>query len=444
MNEMASIGAHGIERNSTYIHELNNNACVESLLKNESDFIQSFIPYGRQDFDRIYPVFLWREIKMSIHSAYNRTSSDSKHYANIGKSALTGLGWGVVSTTIALLLFSYLLVNGAVFVKLVRMRRRTLRFRQYRWRFGFGVFSLFMRQGSLNCSNRINLSLVSLLISLISFYVLVSISNVLTTELVVIDQPHLISDYDKITQNPVMKVATAEAFSTDDLMMSSGPESRNGRFWQAVENRTFPLIMESTSLDDLLTILDDAIQHRVIALLPKMFDNGIHKTICKLYPLAEEKLKGAMAFHYFTQDPETEGIPMSMVITQSFRKTETGKKFIVNWRRAAESGLADKIVSFIDIAAIVPANLPQGDYYRTCMYGGRIIMPDVPNTQSVKPENMVSIFVSFVGSCCFIFLILILERFSFRFRRRDIPDRNSEWRVIRPPFIDYRKNPREV
>src|SRR5438128_871307 len=60
-NELGSFGAIGIGGNFSYIGKGTSQDCMESLFRNESDALQSSVFYGRQDFDRIFPVILWRE-----------------------------------------------------------------------------------------------------------------------------------------------------------------------------------------------------------------------------------------------------------------------------------------------------------------------------------------------------------------------------------------------
>src|SRR5207253_1784549 len=63
-----------VETNSTQ-------QCVQSMIRNESDFLLSSIPYMGLDFDHIYPMSLPNDIKMAILSVYNMTSPDSKHFS---------------------------------------------------------------------------------------------------------------------------------------------------------------------------------------------------------------------------------------------------------------------------------------------------------------------------------------------------------------------------
>src|SRR5207253_1170764 len=118
-------------------------------------------------------------------SAYNMSSPDAKHFSDIVLSLVTGLTPGVVTISIGFLISCYILFNLATWIVVLRTRRtRTVRNRfRFKFNYGFETFAHFVHQESIDFDDFLR-RLVSLLLSLTSFFILYSLGATITTDLV--------------------------------------------------------------------------------------------------------------------------------------------------------------------------------------------------------------------------------------------------------------------
>lgn len=384
MNEAIFMAAKGHEVDFTdkgNIHD-----CIVSLIKNESDFIFSAVPFGGQDFKYIFPFILSNEVKYTIFSCYNMTSSNSRRFADILKSAVTGLSVEVIVSVIGLLI---------VFATLIRMSTLTkLRTRHNRCKLKmiFQVYSHFIKQSPLKFDD-VTRRLLSYFLSVMSFFVLLATGCVLSTQLVIIDQPTVVTTYNQVINNTSIKVVIPDVIKAEDFGGLNTNKSQNGYFFYKVKDRIVKV--SGTGMDPFNKVLDnfdEIIQGRMVVIIPNVADPLMRRTLCLSGPFFTTKMKGFLTFPYYASDPQAEPVPLSFVITQSFRQTPSGHKLVTNVKRAIQAGIWDYPFKRIEPATVMPAEVVgKGDYYQKCM-SAMVVMPDVQNTQQVKRENLSGLF----------------------------------------------------
>jgi hypothetical protein len=387
--------------NTTLVEESSTEKCIQSMIRNKSDFLFSTTAYLGQDFNFIYPASLYEDLKVTIFSSYNMTSPDSKRFSDIAISLLTGISPGVMAISFAYIVACYMLFN---------LTSRHIFESRDRWEFGFETFAHFIQQESIEFDDFLR-RLVCLMLSLTSFFVLISFGAIITTDLVVLEKPNLISSYDDVSKDPSIVPISLGALDIGKLLTSSGPHSRNDQFWQSIKGRHSLL---STSDKN---VLDEVVKHgyatlhrKRVVLVPNELEAATLKSLCMTMPLLDSIMKGWAAYPYFSRDSEAESILMAFFMTQSIRPTNVGRRLQKNVRRAMDFGLFQHMFHFMDVSGVIPITSKRGDYER-CMHE-KLIMPDVPTTMSVKFENLNTVVYVYLLIVVVIFIIGIGERIS--------------------------------
>lgn len=382
--------------------------CIEGMMKNQSDVLLSSAPYGEQDFDTIYPFDVPKEMKFTIFSAYNATSVDTIKFTDICITAFQKMSYDVVATLIFLLFTFYILLNLSSWIKSVakfgyRQCSRCRRRRRFRLRYGFEICAHFIKYGSLEFSDGPR-RLISFILVMTSFFTLTLIACFLSTQLVSVEEPTLITTYDDVISRPYLQIGCRQLIKV--TLESAGPNSRNAKFLKSVQNRLF--IDDGNPKTAVQQILD-MFAGKLVIVFYNMADEGVRKVKCMLHPLVGEKMKEFTAYPYYSHDPNAEFIQMANIMTQSFRHSFAGQAVIRNWRRATEGGVLDPGARH-RMEYKIPKNeiLEKGAYYHKCM-SARVVKPEIPDIQVVKMINLKSLYKILALSTFCTFEILIIE-----------------------------------
>lgn len=399
------------------IHE-----CLVSMTKNESDFVLSPVPFGGQDFQHIFPITLHKEGKLTLFSAYNMTSSDSKKYADIFNSAFTGLSLEVLMTTLTIIAISLILLNISTRIKTTRITRVRIR---PRTKFLSDIYAHFFRQAFLEFDDSTR-RIITISLSLLSLFILLACGCVLSTELVIVDTPKLIETYDDVVNNPHINVSIPDVLKSNDF---GGPdrwngETRNGYFLSRVDSRIVRVsLVGQEGMKQMVKNVDEILQGRMVFVVVNLGDEKMKKSWC-LNVMLGPKMKGFTSFPYYSHDPFAEVIPMTFAISQWFRRTSLGRKFIRNIKHIVETGIYDRPFEASDPEKFMPI-IEKGNYYHKCM-SAKVVMPDVDNTQEVRLQNLGSLFKMIALIIIFTCDVLLLEVVLRRLWERRTPF-SSKW-----------------
>lgn len=369
--------------NVSFVQRESTRECVQSLIRNESDILMSTVTYDGQNFEDVYPLPHLREVKITIFSAYNMTPPDLKHYADIALSAVDGISYGVMTLSLLLIIIAFGLLNFATCIRNKRKRQK------FRLRYAFECFAHFVHQDSIDFGDD-KRRFISVLISTAAFFILLAVSCVLSTELVVIDKPELISCYDDIMKNPLMNVAFPDALDMVEMLKEKGPNTHNWNFWEATKNRMLPVSGVGVNpIDVFMKHMDEIFHGQMIGIVPNLNNLLLKKLACIMGPLVKEKYSGSFTpFPFYAVDRYSEGILMTSVMNQHFRKTANGEKFIKNIEKAVEAGIINQAIKTFDPSSYFPPTIDIS-YYEKCLHS-IVVMPDIPNSYSVKVDNLVT------------------------------------------------------
>jgi hypothetical protein len=226
-------------------------------------------------------------------------------------------------------------------------------------------------------------------------------------------------------------VISLDFLSVGKLLQSSGPGSRNDIFWRSVKGRHYQMPASNMDMNMVAEALFDPKQldffsQKRIFLSFSMLQ-GAYKALCMLRPVITSRIEGWTPFPHYSYDPEAEPILMSFIVTQSLRHSTLGKSFLQQNRRQTEAGLFLHAFDMFDGSRALPLS-EKGDYYYKCIHE-KVVMPDVPATMSVKPQNLKTVVYLYMFATAVILMFGVLERIH-----------NSKGRVIDSLRVFERKS----
>lgn len=385
-NEQFSFTNRGM--NVTFIERDSTSDCVQALMRNESDTVYSIVPYVGQDYDKVFPIGIWDDVKITIMSAYNRTSLDHVHFADILESVFKGVSLGVIVNCVVFSILTSLLLNAATWIRKMKKNERQAPSLQC----GFEVLAHFFQQKSIGFSDSIR-RFLCVMLSLLSFFVLLGTACIMSTELVVVEKPNVIASYKDIINEPSIKIVFGTTLSVEDMARDSGPNSANGKFWSKAKHRVHGLSgAGNDSVNVFMANMDNMFKRKDIVLSPSVFDFYSKKASCILWSTqrtfmiedGQERLK----FPYLSHDPEGEAVLMAKIMTRSFRNTRNGRLMTRNLIRSHEVGILHQMFKSLDPRNhFVPMDISK-DYLEKCLTE-KVVMPDVPLNPPIKIRNLV-------------------------------------------------------
>ena len=232
--------------NYTAIRLDSNKDCLDSIALNESDYMP--VPIGLpvpQDFEKVNPFTILLETKMSMVQAYNRTDH-SNMKTDIFTTSITGLNWKVW-------LYLFILLVGLVFLLKIRQRFLKRNFlRRHRLDFRrkksincrdeetsdacFHVISAFCQQACKEYQDSF-LNTITSWVYFLSFFLITGyFCNVMSTDMIVVNKPDVIENYDDVFKKG--KVIPTFARQTSDFkhFEEAVNGSREHQFWKQLNN----------------------------------------------------------------------------------------------------------------------------------------------------------------------------------------------------------------
>lgn len=382
--------------------------CYDSLKHNQSDFLLQFADYQDVPFDQIYPIYVVKDMKIAFASLYNMTSPDSMKYADIMMSAFNALDKYTYFLVTVSLIVQCLLLNATNWMRRSLQRRKG----PLRFRYSFAIVSHFLQKVFFefnSAARRITSSNVTIL----SFFIFFFISSFVATDLIVFDDPKLISTFDDIINNKDITVMYTTALNTGDMIKDASNNTKIAKLRQAIKDRTYVMSGFSMTMEQALLLEQPAMSGKRVVVWPDISMSISTDILCYLMSAIKElKMKGFEAYPYPKTDPDSEGVQWASVMTQIVRQTRKGHILEKTVKRFNEGGIPQYLMNNIDFKGMIPVQ-PNFDYYRKCI-SHRIVRPDVPVTQVVAPVNLASLFKGFAIAIVLASLVVLFEQGYFR------------------------------
>lgn len=413
-NEVLEVYSNGVHNVSVVLQD-NNEACLLSMAKNQSDF---FISHGvsymeaSMDFEHIYPCQLSDDTNILLISSYNMSSPMAAHYSDIFVSGVKEQDRLSVGMNALLIVMIGLMMRIARYVKNRKSARRIAPS-------PFEIFTHFVRQKVIEFDD-FGRRFLAFLLTLVSFFAILFYTVLLSTEFVVIDKPVTIDNYNDIISRPSLKLLTADMANVLGGIANSRHGTKNRIFYDSVKDRTQRVSFTDSPEGLLEKYGAPILQGRIAMIGPSLLEHITRKQACLIWMAG---FAGQMhefptkAYPYLAVDGQLESISTTYVMSQVFRQTVLGKRVEKNFRRATEAG----IPLFVTKAFVHPEETWEKmtqqsamtiPYFHNCITK-KIVMPDLPSFFPLDMKN-----IRILCNLCVLLVMIAVGQFVSEIVRR--------------------------
>ena len=243
--------------------------CYASVHKNESDIALTPVEYPIKDYNKVNPVQVIYEGPLSILSVYKVDDKEPIEYADLLVNSLKSFDMAIWSVFIfTFFVFAGLLVPW-------KLLKRTKGYSC-----PFETFCHMIGQESTNFEDRSG-RLISFTMTVGCFFILEFYSNLMSTDLVVVNKPHVMNNYRDIIDAEDMTVAffalTYDAIEFEETEKGTIQEE----FWKKFKN-TFVILDYGKDMDSSVTFTKKILEGKLVLLLNSLYSTPCAMMNCKV------------------------------------------------------------------------------------------------------------------------------------------------------------------
>ena len=272
--------------------------CEGSIARNETDGAVAIIDFPvNEDYEKVNPVFTLFEEPLVILQAYNRTDHRQK-FADIVQLSLASFSFSLWLAILFLLLVIGIIMK--ISQKAVKPKQPKLTAFEMRrdWYMGrkrkvvqesfhpfFETFSCFMQKRERDFEDFPR----RLLIFLVSLASLIIVSgyfcNLMSTEMVVVEKPVVITSYQGILDRPHVTAIFVQQLTDYEHFRDAPKGSKEYDFWKIMtteRSTQSDILVDPQGFEAIIPkVMDGAYGLRVL-IISKLFEEAVKATVCRL------------------------------------------------------------------------------------------------------------------------------------------------------------------
>ena len=307
--------------------------CYGSVHNNESDIALMPVEYPIKDYDKVDPVQVIYEGPLNIVSLYKVDDKESIEYADLLVNSLKSFDmtiWSVIILTF--FVFTGLLVLWDSYTPPPRGYPCL-----------FETFCHMIGQESTNFEDRSG-RLISFTMTVGFFFILAFYLNLMSTELVVVNKPHVMNNYRDIIDAKNMTVAFF-ALTYDAIEFV---EARKGtiqeKFWKKFKD-THVIAEFNKDLNSVVKIMNKTFEGRLVLLLNSLYSTPCTMINCKTKVIAQSDIPRLVKrYSWLSSDPEGMQHTTGFITRQGI-KDDLIMKGVRVLGRIFEAGIPPKVIS---------------------------------------------------------------------------------------------------
>ena len=412
--------------------------CEGSIARNETDVAVAIIDFPvNEDYEKVNPVFTLFEEPLVILQAYNRTDHRQK-FADIVQLSLASFSFSLWLAILFLLLVIGIIMK--ISQKAVKPKQPKLTAFEMRrdWYMGrkrkvvqesfhpfFETFSCFMQKRERDFEDFPR----RLLIFLVSLASLIIVSgyfcNLMSTEMVVVEKPVVITSYQGIIDRPYVTATFVQQLTDYEHFRDAPKGSKEYDLWRIMTTQ------RSTQSDILInpqgfeTVIPKVMEGSAglrILIISKLFEEAVRTTVCRLKYTVGVMPQGLT---YSAIDPGSPSFAKGIIMRQA--KIPILMTAAKRGRRLFEGGLTLKVKKDIGKGflseKLVDGNNPEDMRY--CMSPTLVV-----GKPGYRPADLANYkFLGLLAAVLLLiaFVVLIIENICYYFRTRTRRARPLFW-----------------
>ena len=370
--------------------------CFASVHNNESDIAYTFVEYPIKDYNKVDPVQVFYEGPLSILSIYKVDDKESIEYTDLLVNSLKSFDmtiWSVIILTFVVFAGLLFLWNPLECTK----GHSCL----------FETFCHMIGQESTNFEDRSG-RLISLTMTVSFFFILAFYLNLMSTELVVVNKPHVINNYRDIINAEDMTVAFS-ALTYDVVEFEEAEEGTiQEKLWKKFKDTH--VVLDFSKDVDIIEIFKQAVEGRLVWLLNSLYSTSCVFLCCKNKVIAQSDTPSFVKrYGWLSSDPESMKHTTGFITKQGI-KDDLIMKGVRVLGRIFEAGIAPRVISdTFESMDFGPLMEGAADYSEIMKCMSKQVNYNHPEVERVSFKNFK--YLNVVCGLLFVtaFLVLVVE-----------------------------------
>ena len=371
--------------------------CYGSVYNNESDIALMPVEYPIKDYSKVHPVQVIYEGSLKILSLYNVKDKESIEYADLLVNSLKSFDmtiWPVITLT-------FFAFAGLLFVW--DSFKRTEDYSCL-----FETFCHMIGQESTDFEDRPG-RLISFTMTVGFFFIVAFYLNLMSTELVVVNKPHVFSNYRDIIDAEDMTVAfIAITYDTIEFVDAQKGTIQE-EFWKKFKD-THIIIDISKDIDSFVEIGKKTFEGRLVVLLNSLYSTSLTFLSCKNKVIMQSDSPSFVkSYAWVSSDPEGMQHTTGFITRQGI-KDNLIMKGVKVFARIFEAGIALKVISdSFENMDLGPMMEIAADYSEIMKCMSKQVNYNHPEVERVSFKNFVYLNVVCSALLLTAFLVLVSE-----------------------------------
>ena len=391
--------------------------CLGSLDRNESDLALVVADYPTEHYEHIDPFGVFFEEPLVLISAYNMTNGTVR--ADILQTSHQSF-----SMSLWLLFFTIIF-----FISLVRFMSYKIVTRKKKVSNMFKFASILLYQNNFEIRSKS----ANICVSFGIFLILTYYSSLMSTEMVIPQEPFMLDSLDKVVNNKGTHPVYFSTFNTYRIFKDAPEGSYKKGFWDKYAHleKTREIFAELTNPLSLTDHLLRGARRETVSISSNLWASFIISLSCQLKETVHRNSIHLIKTILFSEELYQKGI----VRNARLRETSFGKYMKRRAGRMAEGGF-NKIVQRELSKGLHFASSMSKDSFRECTRG-TYEAPDV-HVSHVSFDNFGSIWVCFVLGMIVAFVVFLIEK-PMRKIPQKLKNRRKRFRTKVFPAFPYEK-----
>ena len=372
-------------------------ACYGSVYNNESDIAYTPVEYPIKDYSKVDPVQVIYEGPLNILSLYKVDDKVSIEYADFLVNSLKSFDMTIWSVTI---------LTFFVFACLLVLWKSLKRTKSYSCL--FETFCHMIGQESTNFEDRSG-RLISFTMTVGFFFILEFYFNLMSTELVVVNKPHVMNNYRDIIDAEDMTVA----FSSLTYDAIEFVEARKGtiqeEFWEKFKD-THVIVDYGKDMNISVEINKKGMDGRLVLLLNSLYSTPGVLLNCKMKVILQSYTPSLVKLYVWLSSDSAGMQHTTGLITRQWIKNGLIMKGVRVLGRIFESGIVPKVISdsfeSMDMGPLMEGTVDYSEIMK-CM--SKQLHYNQPEVERVSLKNFVYLNVVYSLLVLTAFLVLVSE-----------------------------------
>ena len=308
--------------------------CYSSIHHNRSDITYISVEYPILDFSKVDPVQVLYEGPLTIISTYKVPEVNTTVYVDILENSLKSFDLSIWSVVIlAFFVFSCLLV----------LRKRLDKRKEDSSSSLFETFSHMIGQESSHFEDRSG-RVISMVITFFVFFVIIQYYlNLMSTDLIDVDIPPVLSDYRDIMKAKNLTVIFSTLTDDTNEFERAEKDSIQRKFWDVFKKNHH--MADFTAPFGLLDSLVKMANHKAALMIYSQYSDVVTSRACKMKSIIKQQGKDIDKFYVWSSsDPKGIQKTVGLIMRQGI-KNDLINKGLRRLRGVFEGGLYPKALS---------------------------------------------------------------------------------------------------